>query len=448
MGLDWDTPRFDITTTSLTALQDVTITDPPSGGECLCYDKTTEKWINFEDFKKTTPITSTQDLVRMKDSIIDTSGGAFTVETPPITAESDNKFRLTMCGANTLTVNINTVDVGATIQNPHHTTFVTTFDLLAEDDGLTLEYTYESTNNRWLKSLSNAHDKVFTNKNTDLQNLDATRPNILMNASSSIGTNQISTIISPDYLIGSDTRSTVAVGANAIGMNSVNSTGALNTAVGVATLTHRVNGTGPIFPFSGQRNISIGGRLSINGNFSNTITMGTDVVNRASNSFFIGRGIFSNLRTFAAGLGSVVRYNNATGELYRQSSCASTKENIISANLADCEVLYNVDVRQFNYIGQATTQKYIGLISNDIETAYASSGLNQPQRYEKAFGVVQYQSDQTEYDPDGDPPTVAPEELTLTNTCEGVDVERIVPMLLKLIQDLHTRIVVLETYHP
>jgi hypothetical protein len=425
-------------------LDDTTIDPPPEAGECLCFDG---EWKNIEPYEKV-PVVAAGDLTRDKHSLIDTSGGGFILETPEITASKDNKFRMTMCGANTATININSADVGATIQNPHNDTFVTSFNLLGEDDGLSLFYIYEPTNNRWLKISSNALDKVFNNKNTDLQNLDATRPNLLMNASGSIGTNQISTIITPDYLIGSDTRSTTAVGANAMGMNSVNNTGALNTAVGVATLTHRVNGTGPIFPFSGQRNISVGARLSINGNFSNTITMGTDVVNRASNSFFIGRGIFSNLRTFAAGLGSVVRYNNATGELYRQSSCASTKENIVSASLSDCEVLYNIDIKQFNYIGQPTSQKYIGVISNDIETAYASSGMNQPQRYEKAFGVVQYQSDQTEYDPDGDPPTVAPTELTLTNACEGVDVERLVPMILKLTQDLHTRIVALEALHP
>jgi hypothetical protein len=145
-----------------------------------------------------------------------------------------------------------------------------------------------------------------------------------------------------------------------------------------------------------------------------------------------------------------MRYNATTGEIIYQLSCQNSKENIVACTDADCEVLYSIPVKQFNYIGRDVNEKFIGVISNDIESAFGADVVaTQPEKYRKSFGCVTYEADGDAYtDPETNPP---PEELGLKTMCNGIDTERICAMMLRLIQlqkahidDLEARVTALE----
>jgi hypothetical protein len=206
-----------------------------------------------------------------------------------------------------------------------------------------------------------------------------------------------------------------------------------NFALGRAALVHRPGGVGSVQNFSGVRNISIGSRNYLNGNFNNTLALGTEVLSTGSGRWHIGRGIFRNVRGSGAAGSNVLRYNPTNGEIIYQLSCAAAKENIVPCTDADCEVLYSVPVRQFNYIGSDANEKLVGVISNEIEAAYGADVIiTQPERYRASKGLVTYEADGDAYtDPETTP---MPAELSLKLMCNGVDADRLTFMLLRLVQ--------------
>jgi hypothetical protein len=75
------------TKTDLNSLDDTLLVNQKAG-ECLCFDGSS--WVNMESYSKN-DIAVTNDMLRLRDNVIDTAGGTFTANTPALTADNDNR---------------------------------------------------------------------------------------------------------------------------------------------------------------------------------------------------------------------------------------------------------------------------------------------------------------------------------------------------------------------
>jgi hypothetical protein len=401
---------------------------------------------------------------------------------------------LTFCGVNPVTIAVNVADVGTLIQNPHTSAFVSSYNLGSEDDTIALFYTYESTNNRWLLTSSNAHDKVFTNKNTDItatntydllyydadtiwrnHNLGLHYDNVSITRAGTAPVTENIFLMDEDLFalnitglpashrglgwvpaIAGSSDTIYGIGAGT-GYNALG-TYFENTFIGKRAGTIISN---PLLNPQSRRCTVMGSKAGFAGqNYDGSVAIGQDARITGNRQFVTQRGANSLLSRPSSGSG-VLRYWATTGHIAIGSCCASLKENIVAIDDAFVNNFYNLSIKQGNYLNESTDKIHSFIVSNDIEVLTGADILsNTPSeaRAKASRYTVTYDTD-SQYDGNGDP--IDGTEY-MTDMCNGIDDTALIPVLLRMCQlqkidldakqvqidDLLTRVTALEVFHP
>jgi hypothetical protein len=211
-----------------------------------------------------------------------------------------------------------------------------------------------------------------------------------------------------------------------------------NFALGRAVMIRRVGGIGPIFDFSGVRNVNVGSRIYYNSNYSSTVCLGTEIVCTGSNRTFLGNsltGIYRVVRT-AGVAGSRVLRLAPNGEVVAQPSCSMKKTTVVdplgeSIDAAAAK-LYNIPVGFWEF-NDDPGHYFCGLMSNDVESAFNAVQTTQPAKCNQSYNIVEYGFDEVWDNTDPDDPHLTSRDMN--TTCATLDTDKsLTGLMLRLIQ--------------